>query len=692
MTTKIVVLAHGGRNYDHRLLLKYFPLEYLKQKGVEIGILGKNLETVMSFTISNLDFKDNLQYAKGSLASLVSLLPDWSLLLKYCKNDHVKLECLKQKQLFPYSYLDSYDKLMGPILPPIEAFQDELSGKQITQSEYQELSKTLVKMGFDLEKSNFGDLLRFYNTVDAVQLAAVVLSFKKNVYKNYKIEALNFISLPGISENACLLSTGACLDLLTDYEMYNYFQKACMGGLCQSSLRYCESNDPRIPDTYDPQKPNSYIIMSDVVSLYGYSMTAYPHGTGNFRFLTPLEIENFRIEDYDSFGSYGTLLVVDLFIDPSLHDYLSLLPPNPIHLTITPDMLSKYTQWLMEMCKIKLRKTQRLTCTLYNVKNYPIHAPLLKLFVMLLKVQIKKIHCGIKYDQSYWLRDYIELNATLRKNAANNHESMIYKLMSNSAYGRFLLRTDKFRDFKLITGKSDFIKAINNPLFKHFVKVRDDLILVEYLRKRTLYNRPLYVASSILNVSKVRMYEFLYDTLCNKIGRWNLRYIYSDTDSYILSIMCEDIDKILLSISDELDTSNFPPDHPLYSLKNKKVPGKWVLEMANNPIRYVSINGCKAYAIDVVSTCGQNVMKLRGFPQQTLRENLTPENYRNALFNLKEMFKTYSFNRIESKNNVLFTIKHKRAVLMCHYIKSVVLPNAIDTLPFGHKDSKQYCC
>ena len=199
---------------------------------------------------------------------------------------------------------------------------------------------------------------------------------------------------------------------------------------------------------------------------------------------------------------------------------------------------------------------------------------------------------------------------------------------------------------------------------------------------------------NILGVSKIKMHSFLYDTLCNKIGRDNLRFIYSDTDSLMLSIQCQDLYETLKLIIDELDTSNFPTDHCMYRSENKKVPGKWVLEMKNNPIKFACVLSSKAYSISMVNSNSQtpvDIMKLRGFPQRILRQHLRPENYRNALFDLKEMFKTFPFYRIESKNNELFTIRHKRAVLMCHYIKSVVKPDCVDTIPFGHKDCKEYC-
>src|SRR5439155_12409959 len=102
-------------------------------------------------------------------------------------------------------------------------------------------------------------------------------------------------------------------------------------------------------------------------------------------------------------------------------DFLSLLPPLPVHMEITPDMLSFYSRTLLDKCKVRLGKPKRLVCTLNNVENYTLHASLLKMYVVLLKIQIVKIHSVISFDQSYWLCDYINLNATLRRNAKSTH-------------------------------------------------------------------------------------------------------------------------------------------------------------------------------------------------------------------------------------------------------------------------------
>ena len=93
-------------------------------------------------------------------------------------------------------------------------------------------------------------------------------------------------------------------------------------------------------------------------------------------------------------------------------------------------------------------------------------------------------------------------------------------------------------------------------------------------KQRVKLNQPLYAGFSILELSKVLMFSHYYDYLMPKYGPDKCRLLYTDTDSYILEIETNDMHADMLTDSNEYDTSNFPPDHPLYSKKNCKVVDK----------------------------------------------------------------------------------------------------------------------
>ena len=73
-------------------------------------------------------------------------------------------------------------------------------------------------------------------------------------------------------------------------------------------------------------------------------------------------------------------------------------------------------------------------------------------------------------------------------------------------------------------------------------------------------NKPIYLGLSILEISKILMYEFRYDYMKPKYGD-NVKLCYTDTDSFIMHIKTEDfyID-IASDVEKRFDTSNYEVD------------------------------------------------------------------------------------------------------------------------------------
>ena len=100
------------------------------------------------------------------------------------------------------------------------------------------------------------------------------------------------------------------------------------------------------------------------------------------------------------------------------------------------------------------------------------------------------------------------------------------------------------------------------------------------MKKKTqiFINKPVYLGLSILQISKIVMYEFCYNYLNEKYGE-KVKLCYMDTDSFIVYIKqkTEDIysDK-LKDVETRFDTSNYELDIPLP--KEKKQKSNWINE------------------------------------------------------------------------------------------------------------------
>ena len=92
-------------------------------------------------------------------------------------------------------------------------------------------------------------------------------------------------------------------------------------------------------------------------------------------------------------------------------------------------------------------------------------------------------------------------------------------------------------------------------------------------RTKVKMNKPIYLRLSILEISKILMYELCYNYMKPKYGD-HVKLCYMDTDSFIMNIKTEDFYKdVANDVEKRFDTSNYEVDRPLSTGKNKKVIG-----------------------------------------------------------------------------------------------------------------------
>ena len=103
--------------------------------------------------------------------------------------------------------------------------------------------------------------------------------------------------------------------------------------------------------------------------------------------------------------------------------------------------------------------------------------------------------------------------------------------------------------------------------------ISEDLSIIEMNKTKIKMNKPIYLGSSILEISKILMYESWYDYMKPKYGN-NVKLCYMDIDSFIMNNKAEDFNKnISNDVEKRFDTSNYEIDRLLSTGKNKKVIG-----------------------------------------------------------------------------------------------------------------------
>ena len=125
---------------------------------------------------------------------------------------------------------------------------------------------------------------------------------------------------------------------------------------------------------------------------------------------------------------------------------------------------------------------------------------------------MKKLHRFIKFNQIAWLKSYIETDAKLRKKAKNDFEKDIFKFMNNWDFEKTMENIRKHRPIKIVTiEKKKKLLSIRNKLSKQKVFHWKFVLAIKMKKTQIFMNKPVYLGLSILELSKIVMYEFLYD-------------------------------------------------------------------------------------------------------------------------------------------------------------------------------------
>ena len=149
------------------------------------------------------------------------------------------------------------------------------------------------------------------------------------------------------------------------------------------------------------------------------------------------------------------------------------------------------------------------------------------------------------------------MNTELRKVADNDFEKDFYKLMNNAVFGKTMENVRKHRDIKLVTTDKKSSKLVSEPNYHTMNYISEDLSIIEMKRMKVKMNKPIYLGLSILDFSKILMYEFWYDYMKPKYGN-DVKLCYMDTDSFVMNIKTSDFYKdIANDVDKRFDTSSY---------------------------------------------------------------------------------------------------------------------------------------
>ena len=192
----------------------------------------------------------------------------------------------------------------------------------------------------------------------------------------------------------------------------------------------------------------------------------------------------------------------------------------------------------------KVEKVEKLICSIEDKEKYVIHIRTLKQ-ALNYGSKLKKVHRVFKFNQKAWLKPYIDINTKLRTNAKNEFQKNVFKLMNNSVFGKTMKNVRNRRDIKLVTSDKRRKRLVSEPNYHSHKNFSDHLMAIEMKKTRVKMTKPLYLGMSILDISKILMYEFWYDYINPKYGD-RAKLCYTDTDNFIIYIKTADFFEVFL--------------------------------------------------------------------------------------------------------------------------------------------------
>ena len=531
----IPVIFHNGSTYDYHFIIKELACEF----DGNFECLGENAEKYITFSVpikkkienqkENMDitykikFIDSFRFMATSLSKLVDNLTDnihndkcikcksnlcfvramnenlifkcidcekeyekefnkelierFANTYKFCNNDINKFIMLLRKGVYPYEYIDRWDKINEKTIPSKESFYSNLTLENITKTDYAHANNVFKKFNIN----NLGQYRDLYVRSDTFLLADIFENFRQSCLKNYEVDPAHFVSLPGLAWQACIKKTNVELELLTDYDMFLMIEEGIRGGICHAMQRYAKANNKYMKD-YDKKKKSSYIQYLDANNLYGKAMTEKLPVRG-FRWMDDIsKIDEDFVKDYNKNHNKGYILDVDVDYPNKLQNLHNDLPFLPERMVIN--------------------NTKTLVCNLNDKKNYIVHIIVLKQ-ALDHGLKLREVHRVTEFDQEAWLKEYTDVNTELRKKATNDFEKDFFKLMNNAVFGKTMENVRKHRDIKLLKTDKKRNKLVSEPNFHTMKLIDNNLAIIEIRKVKVKMNKPIYLGLSIFDISKI---------------------------------------------------------------------------------------------------------------------------------------------------------------------------------------------
>ncbi|KAB0790010.1 hypothetical protein PPYR_15698, partial [Photinus pyralis] len=324
----IPVVFHNLSGYDAHFFIRELATGF--PGGIKL--LPLNKEKYISFTKhvqnTSIDFRfiDSFRFMSSSIDTLSSYLDNEqkTITRAHCRNAN-EFHLLTRKGVFPYDYVDSWEKLNETALPSRDAFFSQLKNEAVSEADYEHANN--IWSTFEIK--TLGQYSDLYLMTDVLLLADIFENFRDTCLRTYRLDPLHYYTAPGLAFDAMLKVTDVKLELLSDIDQMMFIESGIRGGVAQCSMRYAKANNPYMKEKYNPNLETAYLMYYDINNLYGASMCEFLP-CSDFSFVD--DIQNLDILNHPDDSDVGYIVDCDLEYPLECHRLHSDLPLAPEHL------------------------------------------------------------------------------------------------------------------------------------------------------------------------------------------------------------------------------------------------------------------------------------------------------------------------------------------------------------------------
>ena len=132
-------------------------------------------------------------------------------------------------------------------------------------------------------------------------------------------------------------------------------------------------------------------------------------------------------------------------------------------------------------------------------------------------MKLKKLHRVLKFKQSEWIKKYIDFNTEKIIGATNDFEKYFFQLMIDSVYGKTMKNLRKRINVGYVNNKKDFLKYTSRPTYVSHKLFNKNFAAIHEIKQILVFNKPIYIVFTVLNLSKWLMHYFHYNFIKKKL-------------------------------------------------------------------------------------------------------------------------------------------------------------------------------